>query len=89
MFSFYNLSPTNKEYNDRQIASFKDSLPKRGGTCIEVALTDQQMSSGWAKVLKKAGFKLCHRFRNSNSGNYVSVLLFSAGRIRKAQPFEW
>lgn len=60
---------------------------------LEATLTDGQMVE-WAPVLKKHGFKIAHRFFNSNSGNVVNVLYYNpAGkegedRVGKA-PYKW
>lgn len=39
----------------------------------EVTLTDYQMRS-WAPELKKRGFELHRRWKNTNSGNYCNLL---------------
>jgi hypothetical protein len=42
-------------------------------TLFEVVLTDLQLKSGWAEVLKKVGFRKTTRFYNSNSGNHCTI----------------
>lgn len=58
----------------------------------EVVLTDNQMMT-WAPELKKRGFRLMHRFFNSNSGNYCTVLFYNPygprGRNRVKPPYKW
>lgn len=58
---------------------------------LEATLTDQQMAAGWAAELKKRGFRLVTRFKNSNSGNYVNVLHYTSheprGKSRTKRPF--
>lgn len=50
---------------------------------MEVTLTDSQLKVWWPE-LKKRGFKQKTRFRNSNSGNHVTVLHL----IRKPAPLK-
>jgi hypothetical protein len=57
----------------------------------EAVLTDEQMRT-WAPVLCRKGWRLVTRFLNSNTGNMVNVLHYSAKREfrRPADlPFEW
>ena len=57
---------------------------------VEAVLTDRQMVSGWAKVLKDFGFRHVSRFKNSNSHNYVNVLHFTRSkRNRVKMPFTY
>jgi hypothetical protein len=59
----------------------------------EVVLTDDQLRSGWDKILKERGFKLGPRWFNSNSGNYCTMLFYNAhgprGRNRTKTPYTW
>jgi hypothetical protein len=87
---FYGL---NKENRERLVKQFKDlvaNYKKRSSRnmMLEVAITDGQAKQ-WAPYLKEEGFEHVHRFRNGNSGNYVNLFVFSKGRVRKAQPFEY
>lgn len=60
---------------------------------IEITMTDAQLRTPWIPgVLRRCGFVLVNRFRNSNSGNNVNVF----HRIKKSLsmavedlPFEW
>lgn len=70
------------------------SLPTHNSNrVVEVTMTDDQLRTPWIPgVLRRCGFKLVNRFRNSNSGNNVNVF----HRIKKSLsmavedlPFEW
>lgn len=64
-----------------QIESFLGELPdEKGDRLYLVALTDQQLSTGWRGVLRKKGFRQYVRFINKNTGNYVTLFGFTRSR---------
>lgn len=58
------------------------------GHLIEVCLTDNQMME-WAPILKEKGFRIAQRFKNDNSGNYVTLLTYVTKRPAKKAPYTW
>ena len=78
------ISDIRGSWEDSEGEDFKGNF----GHLIEVALTDSQMEV-WAPTLKKKGFKLAHRFRNSNSGNVVNVLTYATRRAGVKRPWSF
>lgn len=65
-----------KEERKAMIAAFIYALQSIGSdlrNIVEVVLTDEQLRSGWLRVVQRNGFKRVSRFKNSNSGNVCNI----------------
>lgn len=101
---FEECNEDNKNELQRKIDEIKRHRP---GGCIECVLIDQQLSGeprqeriyggmqhnvgGWGPHLHALGFRLVHRFRNSNHGNWCNVFHLAYGQPARprAQNFDW
>ena len=58
---------------------------------LEITLTDDQLCANnifWAKNLKRLKFRKGARWRNPNTGNYVTIFTFSK-KPREKAPYDW
>lgn len=63
--------------------------PKTFNALLEVVLTDSQMQM-YGQLLKKRGFRLVTRFKNSNSGNYCNILHYTPCEPAPTKPpYTW
>lgn len=64
---------TRKEYREH-LDDMLGAMGDVSGRLLLVSLTDYQYRGGWKKALKERGFKPLFRFKNSNTGNFVTLL---------------
>lgn len=80
-------------WRQRKYYNLEEQHLKSFNAALECVLTDNQLANGWARELKLRGFKVVHRFLNSNSGNYCNVLYYTPheprGRNRRPPAYTW
>lgn len=82
LFDFPDLDAMDKDEKEEAVSDVSTSLTIPGGKVTMVALTDDQLHSGWRHVLRKIGYRRVSRFCNMG-GNVVNVYV---GQSEKNTP---